>query len=336
MTVIEDMLLRQAIELSAVIGDHSETLKNLTVSFMKSEFGIELSNDEVGRALDREATARLFFACGKSKPEEIRNPQRCLRLARDLWLDYSIVISNQLTSESFMREADVRFCKEKELYETLGMKQSPLSGTIKKIFSNPEIVHEYKRYLQKTVQYFQAAFYVLEEYFSNSNVKQVFDLYNPFFSLVDETVAEKTNISVEATEDKSKSKIKYLEKSIHELRVKLEHLQKDAMRDIAMTLASTGFGAPLFELYAIRKDENTPEHIVATISNLFLALESLDIRISNDSLVGKTIVFEELKEGKFCLNGSEVLESSDSVIVKYPGLKLGKETIVKPTIMKEK
>ena len=336
MTVVEEMLLRQAIELSAVIGDHSETLRNLTVSFLKSEFGIELPNDEIGRALDRETTARLFFACGKSKPEEIRNPQNCLRLARDLWLDYSIAVSNQLTAEHFLKEAEERFRKEKELNSTLEMKQPPVSGAIKKLFSKPEIAREYQNYLQKTVQYFQVAFYVLDEYFTSSTVKPLFDLYNPFFVPVEELSVVETNAPAEGTEDKNKSKIKYLEKSIHDLKVKLEYAQKDAMRDIAMTLTSSGFGSPLFELHAIKKDETTPEHISSAISNLFLALESLDIRISKDSLVGKTMVFDEIEEGKFCLQNDEALDSSDTVTVKYPGVKLGKEMIVKPTITKEK
>lgn len=337
MTVVEEMLLRQAIELSAVIGDHSETLRNLTVSFMKSEFGMDLPNDEIGRALDRETTARLFFACGKSKPEEIRNPQNCLRLARDLWLDYSIAISNKLTAEHFMNEAEERFRKEKELNSTLEMKQSPVSGAIKKIFSKPEIAQEYKSYLQKTVQYFQVAFYVLDEYFANSTAKPLFDIYNPFIVPVEEPSVVGINSPAEGTtEDKNKTKIKYLEKSIHDLKVKLEYAQKDAMRDIAMTLTSSGFGSPLFELHAIKKDESTPEHISSAISNLFLALESLDIRISKDSLVGKTMVFDEIEEGKFCLQNDDVLESTDSVTVKYPGVKLGKEMIVKPTITKEK
>lgn len=336
MTIVEEMLLRQAIELSAVIGDHSETLKNLTVSFMKSEFGLELPNDEIGRALDREATARLFFACGKSKPEEIRNPQNCLRLARDLWLDYSIAVSNQLTAEHFIKKAEERFHKEKELNSTLEMKQSPVLSAIKKIFSKPEIAQEYKEYLQKTVQYFQVAFYVLDEYFASSTAKTLFDLYNPFLEHIEETSVVEVNSPAEVAEDKNKSKIKYLEKSIHDLKVKLEYAQKDAMRDIAMTLTSSGFGSPLFELHAIKKDETTPEHISSAISNLFLALESLDIRISKDSLVGKTMIFDEIEEGKFCLQNDDVLESSDSVVVKYPGVKLGKEMIVKPTITKEK
>ena len=38
MTFVEKMLVRQAVELSAVIGDHSETILNLTVSFIQSEF----------------------------------------------------------------------------------------------------------------------------------------------------------------------------------------------------------------------------------------------------------------------------------------------------------
>lgn len=336
MTVVEEMLLRQAIELSAVIGDHSETLRNLTVSFLKSEFGIELPNDDIGRALDRETTARLFFACGKSRPEEIRNPQNCLRLARDLWLDYSIAVSNKLTAEHFMNEAEERFRKEKELNSTLEMKQPPVSSAIKKIFSKPEIAQEYKRYLQKTVQYFQVAFYVLDEYFANSTAKPLFDIYNPFLVPVEEPSVVETSTPAEGLEDKNKSKIKYLEKSIHDLKVKLEYAQKDAMRDIALTLTSSGFGSPLFELHAIKKDETTPEHISSAISNLFLALESLDIRISKDSLVGKTMVLDEIEEGKFCLQNDEVLDSSDTVTVKYPGVKLGKEMIVKPTITKEK
>ena len=48
------------------------------------------------------------------------------------------------------------------------------------------------------------------------------------------------------------------------------------------------------------------------------------------------MIFDEIEEGKFCLQNDDVLESSDSVVVKYPGVKLGKEMIVKPTITKEK
>ena len=102
-----------------------------------------------------------------------------------------------------------------------------------------------------------------------------------------------------------------------------------------MTLASIGFGSPIFELYAIKKDETTPEHISSAISNLLLALESLDIHIFKENLVGKTMIFDEIEEGTFCLQNDEVLEASDSVVIKYPGVKLGKEIIVKPTIAKE-
>ena len=330
------MLLRQAIELSAVIGDHSETLRNLTVSFIKSEFRMELPHNEISRALEREAIARLFFACGKSRPEEIRNPQNCLRLARDLWLDYSIATSNQLSADFFMKEAEERFRKEKDLNPILEMKQSPVSGMIKKLFSNPGAAQEYKTLLQKTVQYFQVAFYVLDEYFTNTTIKPLFELYNPFLSSDEKHSTIENETSAENIDDKSKSRIKYLEKSIHDLKVKLEYAQKDAIRYITMTLTSSGFGSPLFELNSIKKDKTTPEHISSAISNLFLALESLDIRISKDSLVGKIMTFDEIEEGKFCLQNDDILGTSDFVTVKYPGVKLGKEMIVKPTITKEK
>lgn len=335
MTIVKEMLLRQAIELSAIIGDHSETLKNLTVSFMKSEFGMEFQNDEIERAIYQEQTARLFFACGKSKPEDIRNPRCCLRLARDLWLNYSVAVLNQLTAEHFIKEAEERFHKEKEINSTLEMRQSPLLNTIKKIFSKPEIAQEFKEYLQKTIRYFQVAFYVLDGYFASSTAKTLFDLYNPFFEPIRETSVAETNSSDELTEHKNKSNIRYLEKSIHDLKVKLEYAQKDATRNVVMTLASIGFGSPIFELYAIKKDETTPEHISSAISNLLLALESLDIHIFKENLVGKTMIFDEIEEGTFCLQNDEVLEASDSVVIKYPGVKLGKEIIVKPTIAKE-
>ena len=102
-----------------------------------------------------------------------------------------------------------------------------------------------------------------------------------------------------------------------------------------MTLASNGYGAPLFELNAIRKDEATPDYIAAMISNLFLALESLDIRIVKDSSTGKAVPFSDLAEGKYCFYGDVPPSEEDSIIVKYPGIKLGKELIIKPTITKE-
>ena len=42
MTIVEKMLVRQAIELSAVIGDHSEKILNLVTSFLKSEFNVNI------------------------------------------------------------------------------------------------------------------------------------------------------------------------------------------------------------------------------------------------------------------------------------------------------
>ena len=48
------------------------------------------------------------------------------------------------------------------------------------------------------------------------------------------------------------------------------------------------------------------------------------------------MTFDEIEEGKFCLQNDDILGTSDFVTVKYPGVKLGKEMIVKPTITKEK
>ena len=335
MKIVEEMLLRQAITLSAIIGDHSESLKKLTVSFMKSEFGLDIPPEEVYNVLEREKTARLFFAVGKTNPNEIRNPQNCLRFARNLWLDYSMVSSSELTADFFEKEAAEKFRKEKALNTTLETEISPLSSIIKRLFFNPEVAQEYKNFSQKSAQYFQAAFYILDEFFTNKAEKPLFDIYNPFFATANESVEPETTAPAESTNKKRDAKIKYLEKSVHDFKVKLEYAQKDAIRDIVMTLSSSGFGSPLFELHSIKKDESTPDHISSAISNLFLALEALDIRISKDSLVGKTMTFDEIEDGKFCLQNDDVLEPSDSVTVKYPGIKLGKETIVKPTIAKE-
>lgn len=342
MKVVEKMLLRQAIELSSVIGDHSEKILDLTNSFLKSEYGLELPIDEVRKNLDKESTARLFFACGKSRPEEIQNPQNCLRLARNLWFDYYVATSTcKLTEKMCMDAAEEKFIAEKKLHSTLNTNVTPLSQNIKLLFSISGVMDEYKSYLQNTVQYFQAAFYVLDEFFSNRNGKEIFDIYNPFGSnITEDTVAEEMLIEEQPLEqaqanDKKDSKVKYLEKTIHDLKVKLEHVQKDAVRDIAMTLASSAYGAPLFELHSIKKAEETPDNIISAISNLFLALESLDIRISKDNMVGKTMQFSEIEDGKYCLQNEDMLEQTDSVKVKYPGIKLGKETIVKPTIVKE-
>lgn len=335
MTVLEEMLIKHAIELSAIIGDHSESLKELAISFIKSEFGLELPKGDVGKVLDQEATARLFFAVGKSKPEEIRNPQKCLRLARDLWLDYTIVTTEQLTIDFLLKEAELQFAKEKESGPKLEIKQSNLVNTITKLFSEENTIIEYKKYLRKTVQYYQVAFFVLKEYFANTYEKARFELYNPYDVVVEKGIVKDENEIVETIEDKNKAKIKYLEKSVRDYKVKLEYAKKDATRDVVLTLASRGFGSPLFELHAIKKDPTTPEYISSTISNLFLALESLDIRISKESLVGKEMKFAEIEEGKFCFMDDEVLKTTDTVVIKYPGIKLGKELIVKPIIVKE-
>jgi len=337
MTIIEKMLVRQAIELSAVIGDHSETILNLVTSFIKSEFGVEIPLEYVRKELDKASAARLFFACGKSKPEEIRNPQNCLRLARNLWLDNLIVNSNNLSSSKLIELAEERHAEEKKLAPMDA--QSPLLQTIRSL-SNPEdLLAKYQSYISKTAQYYQAAFFVLDEYFQNSTVYEHFKIYNPYAIQPAPAIDlkhETEDIPPESVvEDKQTAKIKYLEKSIHELKVKLDYAQKDAVREIIMTLASSGFGAPLFELHQLKKSADTPEHIVSAISNLFLALESLDVRFFKESSVGKSMSYDEIEEGQFCLKNNETLEPTDRVIVEYPGIKLGKETIVKPTITKE-
>lgn len=333
MTILEKMLVRQAIELSAVIGDHSEKILNLVTSFIKSEFSVDIPLDYIRKELDKASAARLFFACGKSKPEEIRNPQNCLRIARNLWLDNLIVTTNNLTSSKLLELAEEKHNEEKKLAPM--EPQSPLVQTIRNLANPEEQLVTYKRYISKTAQYYQAAFYVLDEYFQNSTVYDHFKIYNPYIQPTACIIDAKEDVSETVTEDKQLAKIKYLEKTIHELKVKLDYAQKDAVREIIMTLASSGFGAPLFELHQLKKSEETPDHVVSAISNLLLALESLDVRFYKESSVGKTMSYEEIEEGQFCLKNDETLEPTDRVVVKYPGIKLGKETIVKPTITKE-
>lgn len=340
MQVVERMLLRQAIEMSSVIGDHSEKILDLTKSFLSSEYGLDLPIDDVKKALDKESTARLFFACGKARPEEINNPQNCLRLARNLWLDYFIATSKgNLSEQKCMKAAEEKFILEKEQNSTLDSKTSPLTANIRLLFSTGNALEEYRTYLQSTVQYFQVAFYVLEEFFNNRGLTDIFQIYNPFATEENNQeiveVVETIKTEEKETTGKKDSRVKYLEKTIHDLKVKLEHTQKDAIRDIAMTLASSAYGAPLFELNSIKKSENTPDNVVSAISNLFLALESMDIRISKDRLVGTVMPFNEIEQGKYCLQNDETLDASDFVKVKYPAIKLGKETIVRPTIVKE-
>lgn len=339
MTFVEKMLVRQAVELSAVIGDHSETILNLTVSFIQSEFKIDIPLEAIRKELDKASAARLFFACGKSKPEEIRNPQNCMRLARNLWLDNLIVTTSQPTCEQLIKQAEKLHLEEKKIAPALESTQSPLVQAIKSLSEQEDGMAKYRKYISVTAQYYQVAFFVLDEFFQNSTVYNQFKLYNPFskesISQPEDKGCVAEMIQDTQIEDKQVAKIKYLEKTIHELKVKLDYAQKDAVREIIMTLASSGFGSPLFELHQIKKSEETPENVVATISNLLLALESLDIRFTKESWVGKVLTQEEIADGQFCLKNDEMLSPEDKVVVTYPGIKLGKETIVKPTITKE-
>lgn len=360
MRIVDKMLIRQAIELSAVIGDHSETMFHLTNSFLKNEYGLEFSTESIDMELERESTARLFFACAKERPEEIKNPHNCLRLARDLWLDYFIATSDLNSEEAFLEVAENKFQQERMLKSTLEASQTPLAPTIKRLFAYDGDLRRYRNQVRKTTKYFKVAFFVLDEFFSKGAAKPFFDIYNPFAQAVQATeteqVADKSKDDLEdkvleavvgqvttepkpeentESDEKKNAHVKYLEKTIHDLKVKLEHTQKDAVRDMVLTLAARGYGSPLYELYLINKDESTPGNISSVISNLFLALESLDIRFAREHLVGKQMEYGEIEEGKYFLQGNEVLEPGDSVKVKYPGLRLGKEMIVKPTIVKE-
>lgn len=330
MSFVENLLIRHAVEITALIGDHTESLIDLATSFLESEYGLTLPREPIGKTMDREAAARLFFAVGKQNPTEIRNPQNCLRIVRDLWLDYYIANSDgALTVEGCIKAAEDIAHKEATLNLTAEKDRAHLLSAAKKYATEDNSLAEYKGYLQKTLPYFQAAFFVLDEFFSTTQLKPVCDIYNPFRTALAAEAEDKGDAG------KKDSRIKYLEKTVHDLKVKLEYAQKDAVRDIVMTLASHGYGAPLFELNAIRKDADTPDYIAAMISNLFLALESLDIRIVKDSLTGKTVPYSDLAEGKYCFYGDIPPSEEDSVVVKYPGIKLGKEMIVKPTITKE-
>lgn len=330
MNSTESLLIRQAIEITALIGDHSESLLELTTSFLKSEHNLTLPRDQIGKMMDREASARLFFAVGKQNPSEIRNPQNCLRIARDLWLDYFIASSDEgVTPEKCIKATEEALKKEANLALTAEKDRVHILTTCKK-FSSPESsLGEYRGYLKNTLPYYKVAFYVLDEFFSSTPLKAVCDIYNPFASVPSASTEDKGDNS------KKDSRVKYLEKTVHDLKVKLEYAQKDAVREIIMTLASNGYGAPLLELNAVRKDDSTPDHIVAMISNLFLALESLDIRIVKDSSTGKAVPYTDLAEGKYCFYGDIPPTKNDTIVVKYPGIKLGKEMIVKPMITKE-
>lgn len=330
MSFVENLLIRHAVEITALIGDHTESLLDLATSFLESEYGLTLPRDPIGKTMDREAAARLFFAVGKQNPSEIRNPQNCLRIVRDLWLDYYIAtFEGTLNADCCVKAADEIMRKESALNLTTEKDRAHILTAAKKYATEGDSLSAYRGYLQKTLPYFRAAFYVLDEFFATTQLKPVCDLYNPCRTAPVAEAGDKGDAG------KKDSRIKYLEKTVHDLKVKLEYAQKDAIRDIVMTLASNGYGAPLFELNAIRKDEATPDYIAAMISNLFLALESLDIRIVKDSSTGKAVPFSDLAEGKYCFYGDVPPCEEDSIIVKYPGIKLGKELIVKPTITKE-
>lgn len=330
MSFVENLLIRHAVEITALIGDHTESLIDLATSFLESEYALTLPRDQIGKTMDREAAARLFFAVGKQSPAEIRNPQNCLRIVRDLWLDYYIAtFDGALTSEECIRAAEDLMRKEAALNLTTEKDRAHLLSAAKKYTAEDNSLEEYRGYLKKTLPYFRAAFFVLDEFFATTRLKPVCDTYNPCRTAPIVEVEDKGNAG------KKDSRIKYLEKAVHDLKVKLEYAQKDAVRDIVMTLASNGYGAPLFELNAIRKDADTPEYIAAMISNLFLALESLDIRIVKDSSTGKIVPYSDLAEGKYCFCGDVPPSEEDTIVVKYPGIKLGKEMIVKPTIAKE-
>lgn len=330
MSFVENLLIRHAVEITALIGDHTESLIDLATSFLESEYGLALPREPIGKTMDREAAARLFFAVGKQNPTEIRNPQNCLRIVRDLWLDYYIAtFDGSLTSDGCLKATEDIVRKEASLNLTTDKDRAHILSAAKKYATEDGSLSEYKEYLQKTLPYFRAAFFVLEEFFATTQLKAVCDIYTPCRTVL---VAENEEKSDAGKKD---SRIKYLEKTVHDLKVKLEYAQKDAVRDIVMTLASNGYGAPLFELNAIRKDANTPDYIAAMISNLFLALESLDIRIVKDGSTGKPVPYSDLAEGKYCFYGDVPPSEEDTIVVRYPGIKLGKEMIVKPTITKE-
>ena len=166
MTIVEKMLVRQAIELSAVIGDHSEKILNLVTSFLKSEFNVNIPLDYVRKELDKASAARLFFACGKSKPEEIRNPQNCLRLARYLWLDHLIVSSNSLSADYLINQIETVHNREKALSSSESS-QSQMIQTVRSLTQPENLLPQYKAYITKTAQYYQAAFFVLDEYITS-------------------------------------------------------------------------------------------------------------------------------------------------------------------------
>lgn len=330
MNLIESMLVRQAIEITALIGDHSDSLLDLTTSFLQSEYNLTVPRESIGKSMDCESSARLFFAVGKQKPTEIRNPQKCLRIARDLWFDYFIANSEDgITTDVCIETVKNTLQKESALNLTTEKERAHLLSMAKKFELSENSLEEYRDYVKNVLPYFKVAFYVLDEFFATTKLKTVCDIYNPFSCAASVEGDDKGDAS------KKDSRIKYLEKTVHDLKVKLEYAQKDAVREIVMTLASNGYGAPLFELNAIRKDDSTPEHIIAMISNLFLALESLDIRLVKDSSIGKEVPYTELVEGKYCFYGDIPPTADDSFKVKYPGIKLGKEMIVKPMITKE-
>ena len=112
MKIVEKMLVRQAIELTAIIGEKTESLEQQAMSFLKTELGLEVSKEDFDSVLDYELCSRLFYEYGKSNPGAIKKPQRMIRIARDLWLDYKIGTAKLLNMETIYSQVSEKHEKE--------------------------------------------------------------------------------------------------------------------------------------------------------------------------------------------------------------------------------
>lgn len=132
------------------------------------------------------------------------------------------------------------------------------------------------------------------------------------------------------------SQIKYLEKAVHEKEVKLQYAEKDAVRNIICTLVNERYGSPLNELYLFWKGKHslTDADLKTTISNLFLAFENLNIKLTREYIVGQVVALTDDNAGKFVQMNGENLTRNDRIIVRYPGYRYRQEIMVRPMVQK--
>lgn len=339
--------MKYAIQIASVIDDYHDTLLEATRDLINTT-DVQINAFDIEDQIEQhEQAARLFFDYGNKDPQKIQKPIFVKKMMAEIWfLSYIGQNYQNLSLIQLKKLIYQKYNQEKELDSRLTEKQySLISWYLPKLNKNG-VLEECGILLQKLSYTVEKAYVNLSIYFEKIGCADFVDKIYVKEMLLPKTIDEDeitTNVepvyyqSLSNDEDteKLKNEIKYLEGTIHDLKISKDYAQKDATRNLLTYLNDEVYGYPLAKLYTYMNDSSTSDEMRACLENFFSSLKNAGIRTVKANMIGEEIIITNENKRKFDSSKKEEINIGDTVIVRYPGFQGNGETMIKPIVTKK-